>query len=156
MSKTLYLITLLSVLLIKSETSFAQTLKKELGICGKTMGAILKSDPKAEPSLTTVVMKDDEFCDDGRYELNANFIIYIYNAKSKLIYDKHVYLNEHTFVEETNSKGEFKKTKILPGSNSRIIKIPITKEMGEAHSYKIESLVGNKTYGMKKISWQKL
>jgi hypothetical protein len=153
MSKTLHLITLLSVLLIKSETSFAQTLKKELGICGKTMGAILKSDSKAEPTLASFIMKDTEFCDDGRYEQNANFIIYIYNAKSELIYDKHVYLNEHTFLEQTNSKGEFKKTKILPSSNSRIIKIPITKEMGEAHSYKIQSLVVNKTYGIKKIKW---
>ena len=153
MSKTVYLIILLSVLLIKSETSFGQTLKKELGICGKTMGAILKSDPKAEPSLTSAFMKDDEYCDDGRYEKNANFIIYVYNAKSELIYDKHVYLNEHTFLEQTNTKGEFKKTKILPSSNSRIIKIPITKEMGEAHSYKIESLVVNKTYEIKKIKW---
>ncbi len=153
MSKTLYLITLLSVLLIKSETSFAQNLKKELGICGKTMGAIFKSDPKAEPILTSLVMQEAEFCDDGRYEKNANFIIYVYNAKSELIYDKHVYLNEHTFLEQTNSKGEFKKTKILPGSNSRIVKFPITKEMGEAHSYKIQSLVDNKTYGIRKIKW---
>jgi len=153
MSKTVYLITFLSVLLIKSETSFGQTLKKELGICGKTMGAILKLDPKAEPSLTSLIMKDTEFCDDGRYEQNANFIIYVYNAKSELIYDKHVYLNEHTFLEQTNSKGEFKKTKILPGNNSRIIKIPITKEMGEAHFYKIESLVVKKTYGIKIIKW---
>lgn len=153
MSKTLYSIIFLSVLLIKSETSFGQTLKKELGICGKTMAAILKSAPLAEPSLTSLMMKDDEYCDDGRYEKNANFIIYIYNAKNELIYDKHVYLNEHTFLEETNSKGEFKKTNILPSSNSRIIKIPITKEMGEAHSYKIESLLVEKTYGIKKIKW---
>lgn len=153
MSKTLYLITLLSVLLIKSETSFGQTLKKELGICGKTMAAILNSDPKAGPMLTSHIMQEAEFCDDGRYEKNANFIIYVYNAKSELIYDKHVYLNEHTFLEKTNSKGEFKKTKILPGSNSRIVKIPISKEMGEAHSYKIESLEAKKTYGIRKIKW---
>lgn len=105
------------------------------------------------PSLTSVIMKDDEYCDDGRYEKNANFIIYVYNAKNELIYDKHVYLNEHTFLEQVDSKGKFEKTKILPSNNSRIIKIPITKEMGQAYSYKIESLVVKKTFGMKKISW---
>lgn len=153
MSKTVYLSILLSVLLIKSETTFGQTLKKELGICGKTMATILKLDPSAEPSLSFSVMNKDEYCDHGRYEENANFIIYIYNAKSELIYDKHVYLNEHTFLEETNPKGEFKNTKILPSINTRIIKIPITKEMGEARSYKIESLIDDKTYKIKKIKW---
>lgn len=153
MSKTVYLIILLSVLLIKSETSFGQTLKKELGICGKTMAAILKSDPESGPSLNSLLMKDDEFCDHGRYEKNANFIIYVYNAKSELVYDKHVYLNEHTFLEETNKEGEFKKTKILPSNNSRIIKIPVSKEMGQASSYKIKSLEDNKIYEIKKINW---
>lgn len=153
MSKTLYLIIFLSVVLIKSETSFGQTLKKELGICGKTMGAILKVDPKAEPVLQSTFMKDTEFCDDGRYEQNANFVIYLYNAKDELVYDKHVYLNELTFHEETNAKGEFIKTKISPSINSRIVKFPVTKEVGAIQSYKIESLADKKTYGIKKIKW---
>ncbi len=153
MSKTVYLIIFLSVVLIKSETSFGQTLKKELGICGKTMGAILKVDPKAEPVLKSAFIKDAEYCDDGRYELNANYVIYLYNAKNELVYDKHVYLNELTFHEETNSEGEFVKTKITPSINSRIVKFPVTKEVGTIHSYKIESLVGKKTYDMKVIKW---
>lgn len=153
MSKTLYLITLFSILLIKSETTFGQTIKKELGICGKSLGAILETDPKTGPTLESLVMSDNEFCDNGRYEENANFIIYIYNAKNELVYDKHVFLNEHTFTEEIDAKGAFKKTKVLPSSNSRIIKIPISKEMGEAHSYKITSLVDKKTYENKNIKW---
>lgn len=153
MSKTVYLIIFLSVVLIKSETSFGQTLKKELGICGKTMGAILKVDPKAEPVLKSTFIKDAEYCDDGRYELNANYVIYLYNTKNELVYDKHVYLNELTFHEETNSEGEFVKTKITPSINSRIVKFPVTKEIGTIHSYKIESLVGKKVYDMKVIKW---
>lgn len=153
MSRTLYLIIFLSVVLIKSETSFGQTLKKELGICGKTMGAILKVDPKTEPILKNTFIKDVEYCDDGRYELNANYIIYLYNAKNELVYDKHVYLNEHTFQEETNAEGAFVKTKIAASINSRIVKFPVTKEVGAIHSYKIESLVGKKVYGMKVIKW---
>lgn len=153
MSKVLYLIIFLSVVLIKSETSFGQALKKELGICGKTMGAILKVDPKAEPILKNSFIKDTEFCDDGRYEKNANFIIYLYNEKNELVYDKHVYLNELTFHEETNAKGEFVKTKIVPSINSRIVKFPITKSMGSVQSYKIESIADKKTFGMTKIKW---
>ena len=117
------------------------------------MGAILETDPKLAPVLDSFVLSDVEFCDHGRYEENANFIIYIYNLKNELIYDQYVYLNEHTFSEEIDSKGVFTKVKVLPSSNSRIIKIPITKEMGEAHSFKIKSLINNKTYDNKKIKW---
>jgi hypothetical protein len=155
MSKTVYLIIFLSVVLIKSETSFGQTLKKELGICGKTMGAILKVDPKAEPILKAAFMKDAEFCDNGRYEQGANYIIYLYNAKDQLVYDKHVYLSEHAIAEQANDKGEFEveKTKILPSINSRIVKFPVSKEIGEVKSYKIESLGEKKVFGIKKIKW---
>lgn len=154
MSKTVYLIIFLSVVLIKSETSFGQTLKKELGICGKTMGAIFKN-PKAEPILQSAFMKDEEFCDNGRYEQGANYIIYLYNAKDQLVYDKHVYLSEHTILEKANEEGEFEKdkTKILPSINSRIVKFPVPKEIGEVQSYKIESLGEKKVFGIKKIKW---
>ena len=153
MSKLLYLSILLSFLLIKSETTFGQTQKKQSEICGKIMSTILTTDPKLDPALDLSSMLNDEFCDSGRYEENANFIISFYNAKNKFIYDKHVYLNEYTFVEQTNSKGDFIKTKILPSTNSRIIKVPINNEMGEVHSYKIQSLIDNKTFAITKIKW---
>lgn len=153
MSKTIYLIIFLSVVLIKSETSFGQTLKKEQGVCGKTMGAILKVDPKTEPILKNTFMKDAEYCDDGRYELNANYVIYLYNSKDELVYDKYVYLNELTFHETANDKGEFTKTKIVPSINSRIVKFPVPKTAGDISSYKIESLVEKKSYTKQKIKW---
>ena len=98
-------------------------------------------------------MKDAEFCDDGRYEMNANYVIYLYNAKNELVYDKKIYLNELTFHEETNSNGEVTSTKISSGINSRIVKFPVTKEAGTISSYKIESLTDKKTYSVKKIKW---
>ena len=153
MSKILYLIIFLSVVLINSETSFGQGLKKELGICGKTMAAILETNPKTEPLLQSLMMRDDEFCDDGRYEKNANFVIYLYNSKSELVYDKYVYLNELTFHESTNDKGEFVKTKITPSTNSRIVKFPVPKDIGPIAFYKIEFLGTKKVYEMKKIKW---
>ena len=153
MSKTLYLIIFLSVVLINSETSFGQGLKKELGICGKTMAGIFETDPNARPALESLTMRDDEFCDDGRYEKNANFVVYLYNSKNQLVYDKYIYLNKLTFQESTNEKGEFVKTKVTPSTNSRIVKFPVPKELGPISSYKIESLETKKVYEMKKIKW---
>ena len=153
MSKKIYLMLLFSILFFKPETIFGQTLKKKSGICGKTMGAILKTDPKSIPDLDSIIVKDDIFCDNSRYELNANYIISIYNNKNELVYDKHIYLNNYTFLEEADSDGTLKMIKVLSGNNYRIIKIPINKEMGEVNAYKIKSLTLNKTYETKKIKW---
>lgn len=153
MSKTLYLIIFLSVVLINSETSFGQGLKKELGICGKTMAGIFETAPNARPALESLTMNDDEFCDDGRYEKNANFVVYLYNSKNQLVYDKYIYLNKLTFQESTNEKGEFVNAKVTPSTNSRIVKFPVPKEIGPIASYKIESLETKKVYEMKKIKW---
>lgn len=154
MSKSMYLITILSVVLFISQTSFGQTLKKEVGICGKSFSAILKTSPKAEPVLTDSFIIEEEFCDNGRYEQGANFVISLYNAKDQLVYDKRVYLNSLTFNESADPKtGVFKKTKIVEGSNSRILKFPVSVDMGKVTTYKIENLEGKKSYEKKKIKW---
>lgn len=151
MSKTLYLITFLSVLLLKSETSFSQDLKKELGICGKSFNAIFQVEKNKDPVFTTAITKDEEFCDNGRYEEGANFIIMLYNAKNQIVYDKHIFLNPLTFSEAANEKGEFIETKISDGQNSRIVKFPLTKEMGTFVSYTVKSIKTKKLYEFKKF-----
>lgn len=157
MSKILYLIIFLSVLLIKSETSFSQELKKEQGICGKTMGAIFELSSESVTRLSTVISKDEEFCDNGRYEQSANFIILLYNAKKDLVYDKLIYINPTSFAESIDAKkGTFKKTAIKKSSaTSRIVKFPITKEMGEVSFYAIKSLDKNNDSKpeLKTIKW---
>lgn len=154
MSKSMYLITVLSVVLFISKTSFGQTLKKEVGICGKSFSTIFKISPQAEPVLTDSFMKEEEFCDNGRYEQGANFIISLYDANDQLVYDKHVYLNTLTFHESADPKtGVFKKTKIVEGANSRILKFPVSVDMGQVTKYKIENLEGKKSYEKKKIKW---
>lgn len=155
MSKTMYLITFLSVVLFNSETSFGQGLKKELGICGKSMSAIFKIAPKGDPALSEAFLKDEEFCDNGRYEQGANFVVSLYNAQDKLVYDKYIYLNPMVFHEGLDKKdtGKFVKTKITENDNSRIVKFPVSKEMGEVTKYKIQSLSDKKTYEIKTIKW---
>lgn len=156
MFKTMYLITLLSVVFFYSKTSFSQGLKKELGVCGKSASLIFKLEAQKDPVITEAFLRDDEFCDNGRYEEGANFVLTFYNAQDKAVYDKYIFLNPLTFYEGFDPKAptKFKDTKIIEG-NSRIIKIPVTKEMGEVISYKIQSLEGKnkKTYDKKKIKW---
>lgn len=155
MSKIVYLITILSVVLFKSETSFAQELKKDLGVCGKTYGAILEMTTTELPQLKSSTIQEDDFCDIGRYEQSANFIISLFNAKNELVYDKKVFLNTAAFAESIDSKnGTFKKTKIkMNAKNSRIIKFPKTPEMGELTAYKVKSLETGKESALTKIKW---
>ncbi|MBC7715226.1 MAG: hypothetical protein H7177_17910 [Rhizobacter sp.] len=154
MLKSLYLITILAVVLINSQTSFSQEMKKELGICGKTFSTLMKISPKADPGFNESLLTEEEFCDNGRYEQGANYIISLYNAKDQLVYDKRIFLNNLTFQESSDPKtGVFKKTKITEGSNSRILKFPVSSDMGGVTSYKIESLDAKKTYSKKKIKW---
>ena len=154
MSKTVYLITILSVVLLNSKTSFGQTLKKELGVCGKTMSALLVIAPKVDAELSDAFLQEEEFCDNGRYEQDANFIISLYNAKDQLVYDKRVFLSTIVIQEALDKKkGTFKKTKITEGPNSRIVKFPISKEIGEVKKYTIESLEDKKVFGKKTIKW---
>lgn len=154
MSKLMYLTIILSVVLIKSETSFGQTLKKELGICGKTMGVVLDIKPKSDPTLLNPLLTEADFCDNGRYEQEANFVIFLYNAKDQLVYDKRVFLSTLVVQETVDKKtGEFTKAKLIAGANSRIVKFPITQEMGEIKFYKIESLDNKKVYDKKTIKW---
>lgn len=154
MSKKFYIIIFLSVLLFKSENSFGQELKKELGICGKTIGAILQTREDNTYELTNASIQEKEFCDDGRYERAPNFIISLYNADKKLVYDKHVYLNPWSIAESVDKKeGSFKDVKLKKHSNSRIVKFPASKDMGNIEYYKIKSLEDKKDFEMKKIKW---
>lgn len=155
MLKALYLITFLSVVLFNSEASFGQAQKKELGVCGKTFSAILKFTKPSEPEITVAVMNEEEFCDYGRYEQSANFLITLYNAKDQVVYDKYVYLNPLTFHEGQGAKGsgKFTKTKIKDNANSRIVKFPVKEDMGAITKYKIQSLSDKKTYETKVIKW---
>jgi hypothetical protein len=125
------LLLFISVFQIYSKQSFAQVMKKDLGICGTTFSAIFKVDPKADPSIESIFEKQEEFCDDGRYEKNANYLISIYNEKNELVYDKKIYLNPVVFQESIDKKTlKFKKTILGKNETSRIVKFPVEKKDG--------------------------
>jgi len=136
---------------------FAQScLKKELGICGKMMSVVFKTSPAADPEFVVVFKLDEDFCDYGRYEENANYILYLYDAKDKLIYDKHVYLNPVNIQESTDPKkpGKLTLQKIEKVPMSRIVKFPMAPQMGEIKKYRIESLIDKKSTSLKTLNWQ--
>ncbi len=157
MKNNIFRLLFLSVLICNSKTSFGQGLKKDLGVCGKAMSVAMKFDGAHEPILDSALMIEgnEEFCDNGRYEDNSNYIISLYDEDKKLVYDKHVFLNSFLTLEKGDEKkaGKFKATKMITGATSRIVKFPINKEMGKIVSYKIESVLLKETTQMKKISW---
>jgi len=152
-----FLILFLSVLSFNSKTSFGQGLKKDLGICGQTLSAILKFDQNKNPYLDNPIFLEskEEFCDDGRYEEHANYIISLYSDKNVLVYDKHIYLNIFQTMEKMDEKksGKFKSTKLKVGTTSRIVKFPINEKMGNVVSYQIESIQEKKITEKLKLNW---
>ena len=153
--------TISSVCLLITSSLFTQTfaetkLKKELGVCGKTLSAVLKVDPTTDAQISSAFKLEEEFCDYGRYEENANFIVYLYDANDKLIYDKHVQLNTLSVYESTDHKkapGKIEIKNLSKKPVSRVVKFPLTTEISSAKSYKIESLDEKKMTAKKSLTW---
>ncbi len=157
MHKLMYLITFLSVFLLNIKYSFSEEksaphLKKDLGICGKTISATFELIPQKEPKLSDPVEIDEEFCDGGRYEIPANFIIELYNANKKLVYDKHIYFSEEQFHEHFDNKtGKIKIEKVTETDGSRIVKFPLSLDFKKFVYYKVKNIRTQKITELKKI-----
>lgn len=154
-----FLCTILSAFVLYSSQIFGDqnklTLKKEQGVCGKTLSVVFKIGPNISPEFSNAFKLPEEFCDYGRYEEQANYIIYLYNKDQKLVYDKYIYINPLSYFEGLDSKevGKFKSAEVKKENKTRIIKFPMASNMGEISSYKIESIVHKKVYEMKTIKW---
>lgn len=154
-------LTISSVCLLITSSLFTQTfaetkLKKELGVCGKTLSTVLKVDPTADAQISSAFKLEEEFCDYGRYEENANYIVYLYDANDKLIYDKHIQLNTLSVYESTDHKkapGKIEIKNLSKNPVSRVVKFPLSAEFGSIKSYKIESLNDKKTTAKKSLTW---
>ncbi|NOT79670.1 MAG: hypothetical protein HOP07_11820 [Bacteriovoracaceae bacterium] len=159
MIKGLHFFLILSVVICNSKTSLGQDLKKDLGICGKTMSTLMKFNQAGEPVLESamVIEANEEFCDGGRYEEHANYKIYLYDQNNTLVYDKLIFLNPLLVIEKLDDKkkGKFKSVKMIPHATSRIVKFPITKMMNSITSYKIQSIETKQSTQIKKIDWLK-
>lgn len=157
MHKLMYLITFLSVFLVNIQYSFSQekpisTLKRDLGICGKTISATFALSPKKDPKLSDFVEIDEEYCDGGRYEFPANFQLELYNADKKLVYDKQIFFNENQFHEHFDEKtGKITLEKVTDMEGSRIVKFPLNTEFKKFVYYKIINMTSKKETTIKKV-----
>lgn len=145
----------LSVAVLFTSPLFAEVeLKKELGVCGKTMTVVFRIFPAADPDFTSAFKLDEEFCDYGRYEENANYIISLYDDRDQLVYDKRVYINPINVVESDDPKrpGKLEMVKIEKAPMSRIVKFPLPSHL-TYKSYLVKSIKDQKTYAKKIIKW---
>lgn len=158
MNKFRYLITFISLFLANSHISLAQELSatknvaESKEICGKTLSSILVIEEKKAPELKSFMQFDEEYCDVGFDEIGANYEISYFDALKKKIYSKRVFLNQNVFIESFDfEKDKFTETEIIKGDNSRILKVPVVKNIVMYDSYSIKSLDDNKEGSLKKI-----
>lgn len=162
MNKHWYLITFISLFLANSHLSLAQNVAQELvleekekethEVCGKLLSSLLIIEINKAPVLDNLMLVEEEFCDAGQNEMNANYEISFFDAHKNKMYSKRVFLNPDVFLEKFDHKEEkFKDTQILRGNNSRVLKAPIAKSVSMYDSYTIKSLVDGKETNLQKI-----
>lgn len=121
----------------------------EASDCGVLLNSFMKLDPqKNTASLENFIFTEEQFCDLGTKELNANFKIDLYNQTNQLINSKSIFLNTLTIIEPLKAKSlEFKKNKVVRNAQFRTVKFSITLPKESVASYKIVSISDGKTIG---------
>lgn len=126
------------------------TLPVRQGICGKSVNAVLKLNPKTKSaSIEKAFITKEELCDEGRYEINANLRVILRNSEGLMVYDKQVFLNPHTLIETTRSatSTEFGDHKIKDDPTYRVVKFPLAESMGDFKSYEIQGYPDKAVFG---------
>ena len=124
--------------------------------CGKTVSYLFKIDQLGNSTLVNPLITQDDFCDEGRNEFNANFRIDILDKNKKSIYYKNIFLNTTTISEGISPKkdGRFKSTKIEFLGAIRIVKFPHNDQIAAAKFYKIRNIKTKKEL-VSEIIWPK-
>lgn len=116
--------------------------------CGKLLNSVLKYDPVTKKAdFLNFFFIDEDFCDAGKNEYNANFKIVLYDKSNAVLSQKLVFLNTMTVLEPLNGKNSaFLKSKIIRGPQYRNVKFAV-KNKEIAGAYKIYSLGDKKLLG---------
>ena len=121
----------------------------ELPDCGKLGSALIEFDF----SKNTAIVDDystfnEEFCDKGLNEINANFEITLLNKDKKIVNKKTFFVNPIVILEGSESKKEFVfgKTKLSDKPQYRSLQFAISKNE-EPVNFKIISLKDKKVFG---------
>lgn len=141
MKKIIHILVFLSVASFNTKYAFAQESKKEIGICGDTISFVLGLDQEHHVEIGSIIQNNTEYCDDGRFEKDANVLISLFNNESREVYSKEVFLSLFHFNEVVDPQTKkFIKTNISKGQTSRIVKLPKTQNMGVLQKIRITEL----------------
>lgn len=130
----------------------------ESDVCGKLVSTVFTLDgEKNKFNLDKAYLLSQNFCDDGRFESNANFQIKLKNKKGKVVYQKLFYVSPVEIVEKVSKEKptKFAETRVKKTSIPRLLKFAFNSEMGQFHEYIIESYPGKKVFGQGKIKFAK-
>ncbi len=73
--------------------------------CGTLVNALLKYDPATKSAhFEQFYFTNEEFCDGGINEVNANLEIQLIDKGAKVINEKNIYINTFTMVESLGKK----------------------------------------------------
>lgn len=123
--------------------------------CGKLVNSLMKYDPaKKSCSFEKFYFTEEQFCDTGTKEINANFDVVLFDQQGKSQNFKSVYLSTLTVIEPLKSKaGEFGKNKVLLTPQFRNVKFSLFGNRTSVVSYKIIFKADQKLCGEGVIKW---
>ena len=137
------------VLLLSFGIHAGKTAVLPLPKCGKLLNTSMKFDPMIfKASFLSFSFTDEEFCDLGTKELNANFDVVLYDKKSQVINKKSIFLNTLSVSESLNENaGTVKKNRVVLSPQFRNVKFSLLGNKAVISKYKIFSKANNQIYG---------
>jgi hypothetical protein len=118
--------------------------------CGKLVNALLKYDPKTkEATIEQFYFTNEEFCDSGVFEVNANLEIQLVGKNKKILNQKYIFINTFSIVETLGKKNplKFTKTKLELDPQYRNVKFAIETNPTAYAEYKIVNRSDKKLIG---------
>lgn len=120
------------------------------GNCGRLVNALLVYDSsKASASFDEFTFTQEEFCDGGKNELNANLEVQLIDKNKKILAAKNIYINPFSIVESLGKKnfGTIEKNFIHREQQYRNVKFSVTAPASQVAHYRIFSLLDKKLLG---------
>ena len=121
-----------------NQTSFATD--KKASSCGSLLSTVIKFDPeKNQASFEEFHFLNEEFCDQGTNEVNANFELQLFDKSQKLFNQKNIFLNTIEIHENMNPKSpnDFKSHKFIKKPQYRVVKFSLEVPGDQVATYKI-------------------
>lgn len=111
-------------------------------LCGKASSLVLKMNAENQFTIVEKIKLTDEYCDTPNGELNANFVLKLYDATQRVVYQKKFILEEFSHFEEIpkNAEGKITKNKVVQKGSQRILKIPFNTSTSSATKFSINKL----------------